>query len=872
MTEHSSNITSEDSIKADVITVGDIPMIGTLLEVICNTTGMGFSAVARVTEDKWVACAVRDEINFGLKPGGELDLKSTICNEIRQTGELVVFNNTDEDEKYCLHHTPALYGLKSYISVPIYRKNGSFFGTLCAIDTKPANISNPTTLGMFKLFADLISGHLSAFDELTEANTGLKQQKALTKEQGDANVQLSSANNKLEEINRELADTQKDLQNYVTQLSSTNSKLQQAIEAGKMGTWSVDPVTLEVSLSNYITEIYGFPADDHVSIEKIIGIIHPEYKQAVADVLKSAIEKRQPSDIEYPFTNLLTGEQKWVRATGKLFYNSKGELSEYSGILMDITEQKEDDEKEAWLAAIIESSEDAIVSKTLDGIITSWNQAAEKMFGYTSAEAVGRHISLIIPEDRIQEEYVIINKVKSRERADHFETIRRRKSGEEIPISLTVSPIKDENGKVIGASKIARDISLQKEAEAKLQSYAERLEVLDSIGLTISADLDVKSILQKVTDATTQLTGAAFGAFFHNKTDENGESYMLFTLSGAPREAFEKLGMPRNTDVFQHTFGGVGIVRVDDITKDPRYGKNAPHYGMPEGHLPVVSYLAVPVVAKSGEVIGGLFFGHPEPGVFKKEHEQLIAGVAAQASVALDNAKLYEEIKVLNAKKDEFIGMASHELKTPLTSINGYLQILERSFSEENRSKAILKKALQQVGKLTVLISDLLDVSKIQTGKLPFSYTDFDIVEVLKDVTEMLQQNNTSHNIMLNGVGEPIILHADQQRLEQVVINLVTNAIKYSPKANEVIITVRRFNNNVQISVQDFGIGISKDQHERIFSRFYRVENLASHMSGLGIGLYITHEIVTRHKGKIWVESEIDKGSTFYFELPVNRD
>ena len=284
-----------------------------------------------------------------------------------------------------------------------------------------------------------------------------------------------------------------------------------------------------------------------------------------------------------------------------------------------------------------------------------------------------------------------------------------------------------------------------------------------------------------------------------------------------------------------------------------RYGKNAPHHGMPTGHLPVVSYMAVPVVSNSGSVIGGLFFGHPKPGMFTSEHEQLISAIAAQASVALDNAKMYEEIRVLNAKKDEFIGLASHELKTPVTSISGYLQIIEKSFIKDDRNKAFISKARNQVNKLAALISDLLDVSKIQTGKLPFSYSSFDLVRMLDDACEVMQQTNTSHKILLYCSTEHLIVEADQQRIEQVIINLVSNAIKYSQHGDQVIVRASMTADKAKISVQDFGIGIEKEQQGRIFSRFYRVENLASHMSGLGIGLYISHEIVKGHHGKLWV-------------------
>ena len=169
-----------------------------------------------------------------------------------------------------------------------------------------------------------------------------------------------------------------------------------------------------------------------------------------------------------------------------------------------------------------------------------------------------------------------------------------------------------------------------------------RLKTVLRVGQAVAAELDLEKAVQLVTDAATELTGAAFGSFFYNVLNDSGESYMLYTISGVPKEAFSKFPMPRNTKVFGPTFAGEGVVRSDDITKDPRYGKSAPHYGQPKGHLPVRSYLAVPVTSRSGEVIGGLFFGHPEVGKFLPEHEELVAGIAAYAAIAIDNARLYQ--------------------------------------------------------------------------------------------------------------------------------------------------------------------------------------------------------------------------------------
>lgn len=567
-----------------------------------------------------------------------------------------------------------------------------------------------------------------------------------------------------------------------------------------------------------------------------------------------------------------TGELKHVVGYPAPLYDEAGNVAGVLTTLIDISDKKSGEKKQAHLAAIIESSEDAIVSKTLDGIITSWNHAAEQMFEYTEKEVVGQSISIIIPGERLSEETLIIGKIRKGERIDHFETIRRTKSGKMIPLSLTVSPIKNASGEIIGASKIARNITAQKEAEAQLQRYAENLEILNEVSKAVAEHMDTQSILQKVTDATTKLTGASFGAFFYNLVDKRGESYTLFALSGAPREAFEKFGMPRNTAVFNATFTGQGIVRVDDITKDPRYGHNSPHHGMPKGHLPVVSYLAVPVVSKSGAVIGGLFYGHNQPGMFTREHEVLVEGIAAHASMALDNARLYEEVQQLNSKKDEFIGLASHELKTPITSIKGYLQIIERNADNWERNKSFISKTHSQVDKLAGLINDLLNVSKIETGKLPFNFTKYNMVNLVQEVSELMHYSNNTHRIELSVPERELMVTADRQRIEQVIINLIGNAIRYSPNADMVKVELYEIGDRIKVSVQDFGIGIEENHLERIFSRFYRVDELAAHMSGLGIGLYISKEIIDRHGGQLSVVSDPGKGSTFSFEIPVSNN
>ena len=199
----------------------------------------------------------------------------------------------------------------------------------------------------------------------------------------------------------------------------------------------------------------------------------------------------------------------------------------------------------------------------------------------------------------------ILDRIREGKRVEPYDTVRRRKDGQAIHVSITVSPVRNALGEIAGASEIARDISGRKQAEeerARLlagEREARKIaELLNGVGPMLTAELDLEKLVQAVTDVAAEMVGAEFGSFFHNLVNEKGESYTLYTLSGVPREAFAGFPMPRNTDVFGPTFRGEGVVRSDDITQDPRYGKNAPHYGMPKGHLPVRSYLAASVVSR----------------------------------------------------------------------------------------------------------------------------------------------------------------------------------------------------------------------------------------------------------------------------------
>jgi signal transduction histidine kinase/CheY-like chemotaxis protein len=431
-------------------------------------------------------------------------------------------------------------------------------------------------------------------------------------------------------------------------------------------------------------------------------------------------------------------------------------------------------------------------------------------------------------------------------------------------------------------------------AEQALREQTFVLELLNETGAAIASQLDLQTLVQTVTDAGTKLTGAQFGAFFYNVVNETGESFLLYSLSGASREAFEKFGLPRNTPVFDPTFKGEGVVRSPDITQDRRYGTMAPHRGMPKGHLPVRSYLAVPVVSRSGAVIGGLFFGHPEAGVFNERAEQIIIGVAAQAAVAIDNARLYEvaqkaaqernllleneraaraEVERLNEMKDEFLANLSHELRTPLGSILGWAHILRRLSKDQPDLRQGLETIERNARAQAQLIEDLLDVSRITSGKVRLDIQPIAPIAFIEAALQTVKPAADAKGIRVQTLLDPGAgpIHGDPARLQQVVWNLLSNAIKFTPKDGTVQIVLQRVNSHIEISVADSGIGIKPEFVPHVFERFRQADGSSTRRyGGLGLGLSIVKNLVELHGGTVRAASDgEDRGATFAVHLPL---
>lgn len=593
-------------------------------------------------------------------------------------------------------------------------------------------------------------------------------------------------------------------------LEESEARLRMAMDSTKLGTWDYNPPTGQLKWSDECRKIYGLDKSEEIDFGSFAEHIHPDDRQFAEGEIAKAMDPKLGGSyfIEYRILRFKTYEVRWIQAYGKVYFDETGIAVRFIGTVLDITDSKlateqigkseklfktialnipntliliidknhrfitvegdimkrlgynddnyegkhpaevlppgryevakplferalagekfsvetksfegedfvvhlmplKDDrdeiygalvmsmdityikqaeEKGAKLAAIIQSSDDAIISKTLDGMITSWNAAAQRMFGYTEEEIIGKSILTLIPEDRQEEEPLIIARLKNGEHVEHFETKRVTKDRRIIDLSLTISPIKDSKGNIIGVSKIARDITSKKQEEVR---------------------------------------------------------------------------------------------------------------------------------------------------------------------------------------KNDFIAIVSHELKTPLTSVKSYLQVLLAKAKKEGGDFTInaLTRAEAQTNKMTYMINDFLNLARLEEGKIPLNKEPFELHPLMEDLATDAQFLAAGNTIKLKDC-EKIIVNADRDKISQVMINLLNNAIKYSRKGSTVTIGCKKHNGSVRVYVSDEGVGISQSDQKRLFERFYRVENeKMKTISGFGIGLYLVAEILKYHDSKIEVESEEGKGSTFWFEL-----
>jgi PAS domain S-box-containing protein len=522
------------------------------------------------------------------------------------------------------------------------------------------------------------------------------------------------------------------------------------------------------------------------------------------------------------------------------------------------------------------------------------NPAAEALTGYTLTEVRGAPLHNFVHHIRPDGthyplEECPIDRAAPENMQESGEETFVHKDGTLYPVTFTASPIRRK-------AHVAGTVIEVQDARPRLKQERER-EALRRIGLLILQELDHEKIVEAVTDTATTLTGAQFGAFFYNIRDESGQSYTRYTVSGVPKEHFTKFPLPRKTHLFGPTFRAEGAIRSDDILQDPRYGRMAPHFGMPPGHLPVRSYLAVPVKLGNGEVVGGLFFGHEEPAVFGPEHEQLVETLAAQAAIGMNKAslyqeaifarrraeqeakekqRLYEEAARANEAKDRFLATVSHELRTPLTSILGWSQMLLSGRLDHAAAKRAIEAIERNARGQAQIVTDILDISRIVNGKLDLDMHIVSLRTVVEAAVEALRSAAAAKSINIELALDSLVppVSADRARLQQIVWNILSNAIKFTPQGGRVQLAVRCSDSNAQIVVTDNGAGIPQEYRKRIFDDFTQADSSSSRRhGGLGLGLAIVKKLTELHGGTVSVSSAgVGHGASFTVSLPFVSD
>jgi PAS domain S-box-containing protein len=523
----------------------------------------------------------------------------------------------------------------------------------------------------------------------------------------------------------------------------------------------------------------------------------------------------------------------------------------------------------AHLAKIVDSSDDAIVSKDLDGTIRSWNRAAERMFGYTAEEAVGRSIRMIIPADLQAEEDSVLARIRSGLTVDHFETRRQRKDGTELLISLTVSPLFDDHGRVVGASKIARDVTEAWRLRNLVREQGAVAQTLSEIGAAIAASLDGHAIIQRVTDAAIALTSAEVGVFVSNLMEPTARSaFMTYTRTGMSGGVFETLPAAKAADSLGVLLLEDEPLRLADFVDGGRFG------GSPLiGGILMRSMMLVPIKNGSGEKLGALCLGHAQPSRFSAQHEMVSIGLGAWASLALENSRLYAEAREAGRLRDEFLAVLSHELRTPLNAIVGYATLLRGGMLDGQRASHALETIDRNSRALAQIVDDVLDVSRILAGKLRLDVQPVELQLIVHNAIATVQPAADAKGVRLDAAIDPNVgpVSGDPNRLQQVVWNLLSNAVKFTPRGGHAEVRAERHGTTTYLEVRDSGIGINPEFLPHVFERFRQADaGTTRKTGGLGLGLSIVRHIIEAHGGSVDVSSAGEgHGATFRVGLPA---
>jgi PAS domain S-box-containing protein len=607
-------------------------------------------------------------------------------------------------------------------------------------------------------------------------------------------------------------------------------------------------------------------------LERVFHIVNEETRQAVESPVTKVLREGMVVGLAN-HTILITrgGREIAIDDSGAPIRGEDGAIAGVVLVFRDVTEARRAVEARLQLAAIVESSDDAIIGQGLDGTITSWNQGAQRLYGYTPEEIVGRPLATLVPPDHPDELPEILERIKRGERIEHFETRRVRKDGGRLDVALTISPIKNAEGEIVGASKIARDITARKRHEAALRFLAEASKVLAEL-------LDVPSTLQKVAG----LAVPAFADWCAVGIAEPDGSLRRVAVAHADAsrvalaQELSRRYPARPTDPHgpAHVLATGRSEMMAEITDEilaagARDGKHLRTLR----ELGFRSYISVPLAARGGRVLGVLTFLTAESGRrFGPDDLRVAEDLAQRAAIAVENARLYGELKEADRQKNDWIAMLAHELRNPLAPIRNALHIMKMPGVNGGTVERARQMTERQVDHMVRLVDDLLDVSRIIRGRIELRKEPVELAVVVARAVETAQPifDARGQELITSVPAEPVRLEGDPTRLAQVLSNLLNNAAKFSERPGRIWLTADRQGAEAVLRVRDEGVGIRAELLPHVFEVFTQGDrSLERSQGGLGLGLTVVRKLVELHGGTVTAHSEgPGKGSEFVVRLP----
>jgi PAS domain S-box-containing protein len=638
-------------------------------------------------------------------------------------------------------------------------------------------------------------------------------------------------------------------------LRESTNRLQVALAAGRLGDWEWNAATNQVRLGRRAAEIFELPAEIPITWPVLRDRIAPEDFAVIEGGFADAVQARRDFNVECRILRR-DGGTCWLSVIGHGDFSEHGELRGVIGMVQDISPRKAAEDalrnSEEELRVLANSIPQLAWIANFDGTPMWYNERWQEYTGMSPEQLLDGHAAELYPHDA--RPAILAHWRESVQSGSPFEMEYpiRASDGQYRWFLVRANPMRDARGQLLRWFGTATDVDQVKRVQEQLRDETNILELLNSTGNALVQNRDLHSLLQEVTDAATSISGARFGAFFYHGAGADGGRQARHTLSGAPPDDFQ--GLP---------------------------------------HPQVRSGLAVPVLARAGELVGTLFFGHPEPNMFNERTERIVSGVAAQAGIAIDNARMVEaaqraaeERKVLldrerNARaeaerssqmKDEFLATLSHELRTPLTAILGWAQVLRRGDRTPEEQVRGLETIERNARAQAQLIEDLLDMGRITSGKVLLDMKLLMPSAVVDAALEAVRPAAEAKGIRLErDFTATAHVAGDASRLQQVVWNLLSNALKFTPRGGTVRASVWAHEGHAEITVADNGLGIRHEFLPYVFERFRQADaSTTRRHGGLGLGLSIVKHLVEQHGGTVSAASEGEgMGASFTVRLPL---